>query len=109
MTSVVPAAQSIALPVLMRSLFILKIGPSFACKLHAIAILLTFFDSFDLYLTTGQVLGEKLSPSIPASFSPLFNDFLLDISLMLSVALMRCHNHPYFYRDAISRKITNQG
>ena len=84
-------------------------GPFFACKLHNIAILLSFFDSFDLYLPMGHLPGKKPSPSVPTSFTPLFYDFLLDIWLMLSVVLMRCHNHQYFYWDTISTKVTDQG
>ena len=55
----------------------------------------------------GHQLSEK--PFVLASLTPLFYDFLLDILLTLSVVLVRCNNHRYFYQDTISRKVTNLG
>ena len=85
---------------------------TFFYKVHEL-LLITFhlLSSFDYFLRTvagwrlgprclpmGHLPGKKPSLSIPASFTPLFNDFLLDISLMLRLVLMRCHNHHIFIK-----------
>ena len=70
-------------------------GPFFAFKLHNIAILLSFFYSFDLYLPMGHLPGKKPSPSVPASFTSLFYDFLLDINLTMR------HSYPPLYANLV--------
>ena len=52
--------------------------------------------------------GEAPPPFLdPVPFTPLFDEFIVDITLIMIIrtVMIRCHNHQYFYRDTIAREL----
>ena len=98
--------QCIVLPVLMHSLSVTNIRSFLCLQITSYSHLVILFwplSTSSSRRTTRRMLLTHLTPDIWETFTffsslfrSLYNAFLLDISLMLRLALMRCHNTSNF-------------